>query len=55
MGELLFFFLAQDSIDRVFFNIKEININDYIAISLIIVIAVIKIVIKYDQSGRTDK
>lgn len=42
IGELLFIFLMQDIIDRVIFDYKEININDYITIGLLVVIAIIR-------------
>lgn len=41
--ELLLFFLMQDFIDRVFFDIKEWNINDTVVILLIIVKYIIKL------------
>lgn len=42
LGELFLIFLTQDIIDRVIFNSKEININDYITIGLLLIIALIK-------------
>jgi len=55
IGELLFFFLAQDIIDRLFFNVKEISTNDYIAISILIIIAIIKFKNKQNDNTRTNK
>src|SRR3990172_9666415 len=40
--ELLLFFLVQDFIDRVFFNIKEWNLNDTVGIDLISLQLIIK-------------
>jgi hypothetical protein len=45
-AELLLCFLIQDLIDRVFFNIKEVGINDYVTIGLVITIAIVKLTIK---------
>lgn len=55
LSELLLFFLVQDIIDRVFYDIKEININDYIAIGLITIIALIKYKNTYHDNTRTNK
>lgn len=55
IGELLFIFLMQDIIDRIIFNYKEININDYITIGLLVVIAIIKFKNKYNDNTRTNK
>ena len=55
IGELLFFFLAQDIIDRLFFNVKEISTNDYIAISILIIVAIIKFKNKQNDNTRTNK
>lgn len=55
IGELLFLFLAQDIIDRLFFNIREMNINDYIAIGILIIIAIIKFKNKQNDNTRTNK
>lgn len=41
--ELLLFFLAQDFVDRVFFNIKEWNSNDTIGLMLIGLQIILKI------------
>ena len=41
-AELLFCFLAQDLIDRIFLNIKEITVGDYITIGILITISIIK-------------
>lgn len=41
-GELLFCFLLQDILDRTLFNFREIGINDYITIGILIIISIIK-------------
>lgn len=53
-AELIFFFLVQDITDRLFFNVKEININDYIVIGTLILIAIIKYInnIKNKQNDK---
>jgi len=40
--ELLLCWLGQDIIDRLFYDIKEITINDYIVTGILITIAIIK-------------
>lgn len=52
IAELLLFFLAQDIIDRAFYDIKEINTNDYIAITLITIIALIKTYKKWKHKNK---
>jgi len=58
-SELLLFFLVQDIIDRTWFNVKEINVNDYITIGIIFLIAGIKIITKYknkqNDNSRTNQ
>jgi len=44
--EILLYFLLQDFIDRVFFNIGEFNTNDIICISLIFIQLIIKIYVR---------
>lgn len=55
IGELIFCFLTQDILDRLFFNIREININDYITISLLIAIALIKYINKNGNNTRKNR
>lgn len=55
LGELFLIFLMQDIIDRAIFNYKEININDYITIGLLLIIALIKFKNKYNDNTRTNK
>nr|DAI89579.1 MAG TPA: hypothetical protein [Caudoviricetes sp.] len=54
-AEILLFFLMQDIIDRLIFNVKEMNINDYIAIGILIIIAIIKFKNKQNDNTRTNK
>jgi len=50
--ELLIFFLAQDIIDRVFFDVKVWSINDTIILGLISIQYIIKI---YDNTTKNTK
>lgn len=52
LGELIFCFLTQDILDRLLFNIKEININDYITIGVLIIISIIKYINKNDNTRK---
>jgi len=45
-AELLLCWLIQDLIDRIFSNIKEITLNDYIVTGVLIGIAIIKYKLK---------
>jgi len=48
-------FLIQDIIDRLYFNTREINLNDYITIGILIIIAIIKFKNKHNDNTRTNK
>jgi len=59
LSELILLFLLQDIIDRLFFDIKHVTINDYIAVSLLFIISAIKYINKIknknNDNSRTNK
>jgi len=59
LSELILLFLLQDIIDRLFFDIKHVTINDYITVSLLFIISAIKYINKIknknNDNSRTNK
>ena len=59
LSELILLFLLQDIIDRLFFDIKHVTINDYITVNLLFIISAIKYINKIknknNDNSRTNK
>lgn len=54
-AELILCWLCQDLIDRVFSNIKEVTLNDYIVTGVLITIAIIKYKTKLNDNITKNK